>query len=583
MEIINYNSNNLINNNENNLQEDINIRQLQQNLIMMGFDITMINKIILYFKIRTENEAIDYLIKNEEGMWNHPFIPKEVINEPNNNNILEQPKIVMNNVLSRIKSGEILPNSLNKKSSIKENEINEYKIEDNICEICGELKAFHKIKEYNINNKINISDNLFDNNNNLINFNDDNNIILNNENKNKKNDNKKDILIDDEEDQKEEEINQNECPICMGEFENPVEIENCKHKFCYECFNSYLVNLINNNNIDKIPCPNANCSNKELSEEFFSQFLSEQQYFKYRQFKSKNEIARDPKKFFCPHCDSYAQIQGEIEKYDSNNPLYQKSVLKCNNGHEFCSCGRPLHENECFHDEKEFKELVEIEKMKKCPKCGFLIKKIRGCNHMTCGNPICKYEFCWLCMKEAVPNHYDYGPCAGRQFYDPDSFAAWLEQNFPCLYFIYNCLFYLFSFISFTVCFVLIPGIGLLFSSYILLFETNTFDDFIEDGLIKIFTFMNCSCLCFCFQSIIYISWVLFFFISSIVLFIGFISVVYYFCCQRRVFIPDADSDGDFDVDGIELVHRIVGMGHNENNNNNSNNNSNNENNNENV
>ena len=76
-------------NNENNFQEDINIRQLQQNLIMMGFDITMINKIILYFKIRTEYESIDYLIKNEEGMWNHPFIPKEVINEPNNNNILE--------------------------------------------------------------------------------------------------------------------------------------------------------------------------------------------------------------------------------------------------------------------------------------------------------------------------------------------------------------------------------------------------------------------------------------------------------------------------------------------------------------
>ena len=194
----------------------------------------------------------------------------------------------MNNVLSRIKSGEILPNSLNKKSSIKKNEINEYKIEDNICEICGELKEFHKIKEYNINNKINISEKIFDNNNSLINFTDDNNIIINNENKNKNNENKKDILIDDEEGQKEEEINQNECPIYMGEFENPVEIENCKHKFCYDCFNSYLVNLINSNNIDKIPCPNVNCSNKELSEEFFSQFLSEQQYFKYL----------DPKKFF---------------------------------------------------------------------------------------------------------------------------------------------------------------------------------------------------------------------------------------------------------------------------------------------
>jgi hypothetical protein len=264
MEILNYNSSNLINDNENNFQEDINIRQLQQNLIMMGFDITMINKIISYFKIRTENEALDYLIKNEEGLWNHPFIPREIIDEANNNNILEQPKKMMSSVLSRIKSKEITSNQIEKKSSIKDNEINEYKIEDNICEICGELKDCHINKEYNINNNninrnlinniniFNTNNNLFNTNNNnrnynLINFNDDNNLIGNNENK-------KDILIDDEDqkEEKKEEINQKECPICMGEFDNPVEIEKCKHKFCYECFNSYLCNLISNNNIDKI-------------------------------------------------------------------------------------------------------------------------------------------------------------------------------------------------------------------------------------------------------------------------------------------------------------------------------------------
>ena len=33
---------------------------LQQNLIEMGFDITMINKIISHFNIRTEEEAINY-------------------------------------------------------------------------------------------------------------------------------------------------------------------------------------------------------------------------------------------------------------------------------------------------------------------------------------------------------------------------------------------------------------------------------------------------------------------------------------------------------------------------------------------
>ena len=145
------------------------------------------------------------------------------------------------------------------------------------------------------------------------------------------------------EEEKEESVNENECLICMGDLENPVEIEKCKHKFCQECLNSYLVNLINHNRIDQIPCPKNKCSNKQISEEFFSQYLSEQEYYKYRQFKSQNQIPRDSKKIFFPLCDSYAPIDGNIEKYDSNNLNYQKSFLKCQKGHEFCSCGRPLH------------------------------------------------------------------------------------------------------------------------------------------------------------------------------------------------------------------------------------------------
>jgi hypothetical protein len=56
--------------------QDERIKKTQENLIMMGFYIEMVNKIISIFKIRTEEEAPDYLIKNENGIWGHPFIPK---------------------------------------------------------------------------------------------------------------------------------------------------------------------------------------------------------------------------------------------------------------------------------------------------------------------------------------------------------------------------------------------------------------------------------------------------------------------------------------------------------------------------
>ena len=77
---------------------------------------------------------------------------------------------------------------------------------------------------------------------------------------------------------------------------------------------------------------------------------------------------------------------------DSNNQNYIKSTLKCQKSHEFCTCGRPIHEGNCYHDGKEFQKLIDKEHIKKCPKCGFLIKKHKGCNHMICGNPTCRYE-----------------------------------------------------------------------------------------------------------------------------------------------------------------------------------------------
>ena len=128
---------------------------------------------------------------------------------------------------------------------------------------------------------------------------------------------------------------------------------------------------------------------------FFSQYLEEHEFFKYRQFKSQNEIARYAKKFFCPHWNSNAKIEEDIEVNDANNQNYKKLTLRWTKGHEFCSCGKHIHQNEYFHDENELKELLVEEKIKKCPKFGFLIKK-KECNYMAFGNPIYKYEFFWL-------------------------------------------------------------------------------------------------------------------------------------------------------------------------------------------
>ena len=528
-------SSNLINKDiNNNIEYDSSIKKLQQNLFLMGFDILMINKIISYFNITSESEAIDYLIKDEEGMWNHPFIPKEKLRIETDNSLLNPQKIVMNNVLTRIKS-----------SSINEAANNNIIIENDICDICEESIDFHRIKKYEIKHSINgkTDDNK---NNDLIKFEED---------KESNNNNNNNILIDEDEDkkdEKEEEINQDECPICMDSFENPIEIENCKHKFCSDCFNSYLDNLISTNQIDTIPCPRNKCSNNNISEEFFSQYLSEEQYFKYRQFKSKNEIARDSKKIFCPICDSYAQLNNQSAIPDPNSPNYVKYTLKCQNSHEFCSCGRPLHEGDCFQDEQEFKELIISEKIKKCPKCGFLIKKNYGCNHMTCGNPICKYEFCWLCMNEAVPNHYDFGPCAGKQFFDPESFENRIRETHPKLYEVVKVILIILRVLNFILCFFLVPALGFSLFAYFILYVEE--EDIIHDKKIKFIEFLICICVSLYSQSFGYMFWILVFVGIALALGlipIGFIIFGIFFACSYR------SQEVNQEPDMIELANSM--------------------------
>uniref|UniRef100_A0A183BVU2 NADH dehydrogenase [ubiquinone] 1 beta subcomplex subunit 6 n=1 Tax=Globodera pallida TaxID=36090 RepID=A0A183BVU2_GLOPA len=41
---------------------------------------------------------------------------------------------------------------------------------------------------------------------------------------------------------------------------------------------------------------------------------------------------------------------------------------------------------------------------KDCPQCQVTIEKDGGCNHMTCKNLACKFEFCWMCLGPWAPH-----------------------------------------------------------------------------------------------------------------------------------------------------------------------------------
>ena len=419
--------------------QDSNIIRIQKNLIMMDFDIEMINKIILYFNIESEDQAIDYLTKDSDGLWRHPFVEKtnnnnEVINNDINTSQLIQKK---NSLIKGVTTKFTEFKNRGFSNVIYDSLANEVQVSsgdsaDNalICEICGEPESLH----FNANN-INGNDFFHEDIKEEIVENIDNNQEFGNDNIIENND----INIDNINNNNE--IDNNMCPICLGEITDPVEIETCHHRYCRDCFREYLLDLIKTKNIEKIPCPTKNCFEKELKEEFFSQYLTEEEYFKFRTVRSQLDILKDPKKMFCPFCDSYALIPNyENFKLDPNDSKYIKSTMTCTNGHKFCSCGIALHDGDCYRDNNDFQKFLIDENVKQCPKCGFYIKKTSGCNHMTCGNSACKFEFCWLCMQEAVPGHFQYGQCKGMQFVNTNSCLYKLKLRHPWIYKIYDLI-----------------------------------------------------------------------------------------------------------------------------------------------
>ena len=254
--------------------------------------------------------------------------------------------------------------------------------EKNLCFICKKPKQYHL--DY-------IEDDLLNNNEHDIMNKEDNNLI-------------KDDYPD------------GECELCFEEIYHKDKEKNtipCGHLYCNHCWFNYLKTLIIESRVDNIKCMNQYCYDY-ISEEFILNHLSEDKNLieKYKRFRKRLEIFKDPNKNICPNpdCESFLQ-KSELTKY-----------VECEFGHKYCfECLKPPHGNKsCDKNiDTKFMKWKEGKRVKKCPRCQIFTEKNEGCNHMTCVN--CKYQWCWLCEGPYKYGHYDSGKCAGHQFTKADN------------------------------------------------------------------------------------------------------------------------------------------------------------------
>ena len=429
----------------------------KESLENMGFPRPLIDKIYSVMHPANIEEALDYLNKNDKDKFTHSYIPNA----------------------------------------------------SNVCSICGYKRSDHQIddlinapvekkEEKKEEKKLNVLDD-----DDLIKDDDYNDDDMDEDIRNMMNKYRNKFSNNNYEDYNYKYESAKECGVCMETIESkdiPKIKLPCKHYFCIDCWKEYLKEKINNANVYKLTCMQSKC-NFILEEKFIKAILDQdvdlQQ--KYDKFLNRKKLMDSNKKIkFCPFpdCDGYAE-----KKF--------KKYVKCNNGHEFCfECGAAPHGLKACSKiiDEGFEEWKSHTLVKRCPNCKFWTEKNEGCNHMTCSQ--CRFQWCWVCEKECVAGHYEFGPCKGLHFErvnnDEDAkrlmrencncccVIGWLITNFiylliylfmmPCFYlavlgFKYlddynNCgsiVFYSMSFLPFFICY------EILFTCYIIVFTVIGF------------------------------------------------------------------------------------------------------------
>ena len=357
--------------------------QLQQ----FGYDKIYSRRVFYYLHPEDLEEALNYMAV-ENGIIQHTFVP----DRNSSNNLCYICGDVQKNHLKNLDLNDNI-NQINNNEEFQEDQ----KDEDNNKDI------YKKSENSSLNNGI------------FTNINKIKNSILS---LNKRNVRQDKVNIENNLNTKNELISKEEgkieCEICNELFvpNDKNTVKNCGHSFCSSCWYDSLSVKIKENKLPSIKCLDYNCKEK-LTEEFIINILNSDIDLirRYKKYKLELEIINDPNKKLCPYpnCDSYLELKDILIK-----------DVKCKNNHTYCfECLKKPHGNlPC--NSNLYKSITEFAKnhfIKKCPKCGIIIEKNKGCNHITCIQ--CGYQWCWLCNQEYKPDHFSSGKCRGFQFYQP--------------------------------------------------------------------------------------------------------------------------------------------------------------------
>jgi len=200
-----------------------------------------------------------------------------------------------------------------------------------------------------------------------------------------------------------------ECLVCCENVEGGECCAlRCRHRFCHDCWSSYLTMKIIEGEVTRINCPALNCK-YTVPDTVVQKLVDKEIYEKYLRFVTRSFVEDNAQLTWCP-----APRCGNAITTD----MLHGTIVQCRCGFRFCfSCHHEAHapasceqvklwQKKC-NDDSETGHWLGAN-TKDCPRCTVFVEKNGGCNHMTCRQ--CGHEWCWMCMKP-WKGHTDYYSC----------------------------------------------------------------------------------------------------------------------------------------------------------------------------
>ncbi|KAI0933542.1 hypothetical protein AcV5_005664 [Taiwanofungus camphoratus] len=225
------------------------------------------------------------------------------------------------------------------------------------------------------------------------------------------------------------------CAICCEENPQAIFRLRCAHIFCEQCWRTYVTAKIKEEGQCYFNCMEDGCKTY-VNEPSIARLVDKVVYERYRELLLQSYVAAHPHLRFCPHpsCTETVSCPSGM----GSTLLIEVPTVKCGAGHVFCfGCGldsdhRPLicrFVSIWLKGAREDAGTTQWIKAntRTCPKCQNNIEKNGGCNRILCRH--CKYQFCWLCMKNWDAHGYNDRVCSVWKEPEPDDAKAEAQQN----------------------------------------------------------------------------------------------------------------------------------------------------------